>query len=455
MMRRIGIACWLAAAAIPLGGWLHGKLLFALFSAVMVWIGVAGFCVAQARDRQGVVLGSYFATRSARLAMLIVVPFVAWIALSAGRPGAAAALSVAVLATWFWALSPTAHELAEKVNRLLVALVTFVVCIVCAEAGVRIVEYDCPRNGDGWTWGHQVRSNQLGFRERDFSIPKPAGVYRVMVLGDSLTWGAGLSEGQRYTALVNEQLSAEHPDLKIEVLNFGLSGCPTTIERDILRKHIHQVAPDRIVIGFCVNDPQPLSQTYAVELERYRWLLSGPEVLHDLGAKRCGAFLYRRLDRTLRNLGCVPGENAALDRAYDRNSTEWREFVQALQDIKTVSDGYHLPAPVFAPLLCGDGDFNAPNENLRYILKWCRQAELAAHDAGLATVNMEASFEKQGNCLRAVNRWDGHPSAACNEIYAETIAAVLSPSIEHDWLAMDSRALTLAPKPGPRRDIAH
>jgi hypothetical protein len=63
-------------------------------------------------------------------------------------------------------------------------------------------------------------------------------------------------------------------------------------------------------------------------------------------------------------LGCV-GENAALDPAYHPDSTKWREFVQALVDIKAVSDSYHLPAPVFAPLLCGDGDFNAPNENLR------------------------------------------------------------------------------------------
>ena len=44
-----------------------------------------------------------------------------------------------------------------------------------------------------YTWGHEVRNNRLGFREREFVVPKPANTCRIMVLGDSLTWGAGLA----------------------------------------------------------------------------------------------------------------------------------------------------------------------------------------------------------------------------------------------------------------------
>ena len=44
-----------------------------------------------------------------------------------------------------------------------------------------------------YTWGHRVSDNSLGFREREFALPKPPGVCRVMVLGDSFTWGAGLA----------------------------------------------------------------------------------------------------------------------------------------------------------------------------------------------------------------------------------------------------------------------
>src|SRR5437867_523487 len=55
--------------------------------------------------------------------------------------------------------------------------------------------------GKRYTWGHLVENNKYGFREREVKTPKPSDVYRVMVLGDSLTWGAGLDVEERYTAI--------------------------------------------------------------------------------------------------------------------------------------------------------------------------------------------------------------------------------------------------------------
>src|SRR5262245_41844844 len=72
-------------------------------------------------------------------------------------------------------------------------------------------------NGKLITWGHAVENNRFGFRERDFVTPKPAGVFRIMVLGDSLTWGAGLAPEERYTNLLEKSLSEKFPQKKIEV----------------------------------------------------------------------------------------------------------------------------------------------------------------------------------------------------------------------------------------------
>jgi len=40
-----------------------------------------------------------------------------------------------------------------------------------------------------YTWGKPVVKNRFGFREREFAIPKPDNVFRIMVLGDSLNLG--------------------------------------------------------------------------------------------------------------------------------------------------------------------------------------------------------------------------------------------------------------------------
>ena len=120
-----------------------------------------------------------------------------------------------------------------------------------------------------YTWGHLVINNGLGFRERDFAIPKPAGDCRIVVLGDSLTWGAGLAVKERYTNLVDTYLDRAFPNRSIEVLNFGLTGGPTVTERDILRSIKDRVDPDLVVVGFVLNDPQPKSQNYSAENERF------------------------------------------------------------------------------------------------------------------------------------------------------------------------------------------
>ncbi len=134
-------------------------------------------------------------------------------------------------------------------------------------------KYHLPPNGivDGklYTWGHLVVNNKYGFRERDFDIPKPK-VYRIMVLGDSLTWGAGLDINERYTNLAESYLNQAFPERKFEVLNFGLRGGPTTMEKDILRKYKNLVKPNRIVVGFCLNDPQPKDQDYTIEREEFK-----------------------------------------------------------------------------------------------------------------------------------------------------------------------------------------
>ena len=56
-------------------------------------------------------------------------------------------------------------------------------------------------------------------------------------------------------------------------------------------------------------------------------------------------------------------------------------------------------------------------------------AAAAAQDRGVTTVNMLASFKAQGYRDRGVNRWDRHPSAECNRLYASHIADAIAPLV--------------------------
>jgi lysophospholipase L1-like esterase len=96
----------------------------------------------------------------------------------------------------------------------------------------------------GVTW--HVKTNALGFRERDFPPPDPARP-RVLVLGDSVTFGKGVEVGDRYSDL----LQRAWPDR--EVLNLGIQGCTTRCMADVLERHLGP-ATALVVVQASMND---------------------------------------------------------------------------------------------------------------------------------------------------------------------------------------------------------
>jgi GDSL-like Lipase/Acylhydrolase family len=285
-----------------------------------------------------------------------------------------------------------------------------------------------------YTWGHPVVPNRYGFREKDFAVPKPQDLRRIMVLGDSLTWGVGVATEECYTGLLQAQLASEN----VEVLNFAFPGGPTIYIRDLLREYIDIVEPDRIVLGFCLNDPQPDEQTYSVERERFEDRYGGAIEAVVGGLDKIALLqLSDRVEKAIYGLaermGTIPPWPVALDRAYDPNSVQWRGFLGALRDIKRMSDERGLAPPVFAVLNQGvytdrPTDYAHPDEMLRLYLKWYRQAEAAAADVGFVTVSFEDEIAAQlPSAVLAVNVLDPHPPKELHAIYAQKLLPLLRP----------------------------
>jgi hypothetical protein len=288
-------------------------------------------------------------------------------------------------------------------------------------------------NGEEFTWGHRVENNKLGFREREIELAKPAHTYRVIVLGDSLTWGVGLAPESRYTAVTEMLLNNTADNITFEVLNFGIIGAPTVLERDTLREVKDVVKPDLIVVGFCLNDPQPESQDYSVEREALSNSAAGrivkffSRLLRSAGLTHSGRKMKEAFYVSAEKNGRIPVWQTALQRSYEPGSKDWEAFVQALEDIKAVSDELGLPAPVFTILNQGTytdrpTNYRDPDEALELYLRWYHQAEEAAREIGFTTYHHEEEIAGQLNDESlAVNILDGHPSANLNRIYADKL----------------------------------
>lgn len=308
---------------------------------------------------------------------------------------------------------------------LLVNLIIFIMLLYGLEFYLGLTAPDLPPAPSEVT-------NRFRFREREFVVPKPPGVCRIMVLGDSFTWGKGVPVEARYTTRLEALLNGAYPAKNFEVLNFGFPGAPTTRERDSLRDYKDRVEPDLIILGFVLNDPQPKSQNYSPERERFEETISRPlagwlEEVEEWRLERTADLVRNALDSFAVNTGLVPPWQEALQRVYELDSTEWVQFEQALRDIKTMSDELHLPQPIFAILNQGaytdrPTDYNQPDEELELYLRWYRQAEETAAPLGFYPINFERELAAQltGEPM-AVSVLDGHPSARVHSIYAQKL----------------------------------
>lgn len=108
--------------------------------------------------------------------------------------------------------------------------------------------------------------NSQGFRGRaDHAIPKPADTRRVLMLGDSFTFGLGVDDDESFPARIQQRLPTYCPDVRTDVVNAGVGGYGTSHSVALLEDLGSELEPDVIVYGFYVNDPMD-DQTHGLHV---------------------------------------------------------------------------------------------------------------------------------------------------------------------------------------------
>ena len=102
--------------------------------------------------------------------------------------------------------------------------------------------------------GDRVVINQWGFHGPNFPEKKPDDEARILVLGDSITMGYGLTYAETFSNHL-ERLLTKHATSSrtYRVINTGVHGYSTAQQRVVLERSF-RFAPDYIIIGFCMND---------------------------------------------------------------------------------------------------------------------------------------------------------------------------------------------------------
>ena len=99
-----------------------------------------------------------------------------------------------------------------------------------------------------------IRTNSYGLRGPDPLVPKPPGTVRVLMMGDSFTFGFPVQDHETFSTLVARALSERHEP--VDIVNGGVSGYSTTLHYISLRDQFLQFDPDLVVLWYDLSDLQ-------------------------------------------------------------------------------------------------------------------------------------------------------------------------------------------------------
>jgi lysophospholipase L1-like esterase len=274
-----------------------------------------------------------------------------------------------------------------------------------------------------FTHDHPVQTNSLGLRDREVGPNPTAGTLRVLALGDSQTFGNGLSLSDTWPKQLERRLQQVH-NVRWEVINAGIPGTDTWQHEILLARLLKATNPHVVVLALYVNDVVPrhdprrgsaAGQTNTWN-KRLLYLLKRSALVtwiyHDLLVP----WQARRFEH-----GSSVEEDVLAGRRTDRAERGWRQVEGSLTAMKKLTDARGVTLLVAMLPRRDQVSGNHPGR------AFGERAHDIAEAHGITAVDLLPSlserYRRSGDALFIP--WDGHNSAVANEVIAERLAATL------------------------------
>ncbi len=318
----------------------------------------------------------------------------------------------------------------RTIARWLLAVVSLAITLAVGELMFRLPPVVRATGGgtpgrEAWGREHYVRAwahNSAGLRSRHVDALKRPGVMRIVVLGDSFTWGDKIARIWETWPYVMESTLNE-PHERVEVISLAMRGHTTVNEEETLRRIGWRFEPDVVVVQFALNDPLPSDSGY-VHLGSdwlFRtWKLS--PIGHRWLDRRSYMYSYLNQRFTTMQIGFRYAEGYAL--LYDDDMRPWREAQDAMRKMGDAAKQRGVPIVAFVmPWLDTPGfdeqTYRYPQVHTKVIQTF--------RDAGIPCRDLRETFAAEGKPGR--HWWalpnDMHPNEAAHAIIGNAVASYL------------------------------
>jgi hypothetical protein len=218
--------------------------------------------------------------------------------------------------------------------------------VASTEAGFVIPDPDL-----GWRLRPELdgplATNELGLRDTPY---KANADVKILLLGDSVSWGDGILDLRLcYPFELEQLLAASDPSRTYEVINSGVPGYSTFQEGRYLQKHGLALNPKLVVLQFCLNDV----------VERYHALAEygGDRVFLGIDTRDCitgplgfavrnsraAEVLVRYLQRRSRRREAYQVEQMARDKLSPELEEAWERTIGEIEAIRGLTERHGVP----------------------------------------------------------------------------------------------------------------
>ena len=216
------------------------------------------------------------------------------------------------------------NYLKKNLINLAIFTLSLIICLVLVEGVFIFISTDGSDNYERTKEFHEkyIQYNKHDYRDYEYSLKKPEGIFRVLVLGDSQTFGHGIKDLKNtWVKRLESKLQKEGRNASIEVLNISGPGWNSDTHLYELFKNGFKFNPDLVILAYAHNDiPFPTSINCN---SSDRKITSNINIFQN---SKLASFIDFRINRLLEKVGEKPSYFDCLNQAYGSIGWEMNKF---------------------------------------------------------------------------------------------------------------------------------
>ena len=326
------------------------------------------------------------------------------------------------------------NYLKKKLINLAIFTLSLIICLVLIEE-VLIFNSSESEDNYGLTKEFQekhVRYNKHGYRDYEYSLKKPEGVFRVLILGDSQTFGSGIKNlEETWVKKLEAKLQNERRNESIEVLSISGPGWNSDTHLYELFKNGFKFNPDLVILAYYHNDiPFPISVNCN---SSERKVVTNINIFQSYKLSR---FIDFRINRLLEKFGDKPSYPDCLNQVYDSIGWQMNKFYLDIMGLALSVQKIHFMITVIPLIHKLDNSYPllGPHEKLKEFAQQRNLEFLDFYEEGFK--NLDANNLK-------ISKTDHHLNHNAGDIVASTLFSKLKSLTNYKKLSYFNKAFTL------------